>query len=56
MSPPGGTIAAHGAAIPVIGFGTGSLTIEADYSVPVTLPGYSTTLDFHPSSKNKGVF
>jgi len=38
------------------GFGTGSLTIEADYSVPVTLPGYSTTLDFHPSSKNKGVF
>jgi hypothetical protein len=38
------------------GFGNGSLTIEADYSVPLELPGYSTTLDFHPSSKNKGVF
>jgi hypothetical protein len=37
-------------------FGAGSLTIEAEYSVPVELPGYSTTLDFHPSSKNKGVF
>ena len=36
--------------------GTGTLSIEADYSVPVNLPGYSTTLDFHPSSKNKGVF
>jgi hypothetical protein len=38
------------------GFGSGSLTIEADYSVPVELPGYSTTLEFHPSTKNKGVF
>jgi hypothetical protein len=38
------------------GFGTGSLTIEADYSVPVELPGYSTTLEFHLSSKNKGVY
>lgn len=38
------------------GFGTGSLNIEADYSVPVDLPGYSTTLQFHPSSNNKGVF
>lgn len=37
-------------------YGTGSLTIEADYSVPVSLPGYSTILEFHPSSKNKGVF
>ncbi|MBI1739541.1 MAG: hypothetical protein HY233_11780 [Acidobacteriales bacterium] len=36
--------------------GNGSLSIEAEYSVPVSLPGYSTTLDFHPSSKNKGVF
>lgn len=36
--------------------GNGSLTIEADYSVPIDLPGYSTTVDFHPSSKNKGVF
>ena len=38
------------------GFGQGSLTIEADYSVPLDLPGYSTTLEFHPSSQNKGVF
>ncbi len=37
-------------------FGAGSLLIEADYSVPVELPGYSMTLEFHPSSKNKGVF
>lgn len=36
--------------------GNGSLTIEANYSVPVNLPGYSMTLDFHPSSNNKGVF
>jgi hypothetical protein len=36
--------------------GNGSLTIEAEYSVPVNLPGYSVTLDFHPSSNNKGVF
>lgn len=36
--------------------GSGSLFIEAEYSVPVDLPGYSTTLTFHPSSKNKGVF
>jgi hypothetical protein len=36
--------------------GNGSLTIEAEYSVPIELPGYSTTVDFHPSSKNKGVF
>ncbi len=38
------------------GFGTGTLSIEAEYSVPVDLPGYSTTLDFHPSSQNKGVY
>ena len=38
------------------GFGAGSLTIEADYTVPLELPGYSTTLNFHPSSANKGVF
>ena len=36
--------------------GTGSLTIEAQYSVPVSLPGYSTTLEFHPSSSNKGLY
>jgi hypothetical protein len=38
------------------GFGTGTLAIEAEYSVLVEMPGYSTTLDFHPSSKNKGVY
>jgi hypothetical protein len=38
------------------GFGTGTLTIDAEYSVPIDLPGYSTTLEFHPSSKNKGVY
>ena len=36
--------------------GTGTLEIEADYSVPVELPGYSTTLEFHPSTQNKGVY
>jgi hypothetical protein len=38
------------------GFGQGTLAIDAEYSVPVDLPGYSTTIDFHPSSKNKGVY
>jgi len=38
------------------GFGNGSLAIDAEYSVPIELPGYSTILEFHPSSKNKGVF
>ena len=38
------------------GFGQGSLAIDAEYSVPIELPGYSTTLEFHPSSKNKGVY
>ena len=38
------------------GFGNGTLLIEVEYSVPVTLPGYETTLEFHPSSKNKGVY
>jgi len=38
------------------GFGNGTLTIEADYTVPVDFPGYTTTLEFHPSSNNKGVF
>jgi hypothetical protein len=36
--------------------GTGALAIEANYSVPVNFPGYSTTLEFHPSSKNKGIY
>ncbi|HEY1401560.1 MAG TPA: hypothetical protein VF953_08220 [Terriglobales bacterium] len=38
------------------GFGQGTLAIDAEYSVPIELPGYSTTLEFHPSSKNKGVY
>jgi len=38
------------------GYATGTLLIEADYSVPIELPGYSTTIEFHPSTKNKGVF
>jgi len=37
-------------------FGSGTLTIECSYSVPLDFPGYSTTLEFHPSSKNQGVF
>jgi hypothetical protein len=37
-------------------FGQGTLSIDAEYSVPVDLPGYSTTLQFHPSSQNKGVY
>jgi hypothetical protein len=38
------------------GLGNGTLAIEVDYTVPVELPGYSTELDFHLSSKNKGVY
>ena len=38
------------------GLGTGSLNIEADYTVPIDLPGYSTTIEFHPSTKNKGIY
>jgi len=38
------------------GNGTGSLSISADYSIPIELPGYSTTLEFHPSTKNKGIY
>ncbi len=38
------------------GYGAGTLSIDAEYSVPIDLPGYSTTLDFHPSTKNKGVY
>jgi len=36
--------------------GTGTLTIEAEYSIPVSMPGYSTTLEFHPSSSNKRLY
>ena len=38
------------------GFGTGILEIDAQYTVPLEFPGYSTSLDFHPSTSNKGVF
>lgn len=38
------------------GNGNGSVTIAVEYSVPVNLPGYTMTLDFHPSSQNRGVF
>jgi hypothetical protein len=37
-------------------YGNGSVTIAVEYSVPVNLPGYAMTLDFHPSSQNRGVF
>ncbi len=37
-------------------FGTGTLLIEVNYTVPVDFPGYSTTLEVHPSSKNQGVY
>ncbi|MGO9863250.1 MAG: hypothetical protein ACLPLR_06550 [Terriglobales bacterium] len=38
------------------GIANGSITIEVDYSVPLDLPGYSTSLDFHISSRNKGLY
>jgi hypothetical protein len=34
--------------------GSPSVYVAADYSVPVTLPGYSFNLHFTPSSGNKG--
>jgi hypothetical protein len=36
--------------------GSGSLVIEADYTVHVDLPGYPLDLHFNPSTSNKGVF
>lgn len=36
--------------------GNGSLVIEVNYTATIDLPGYSTTVEFHPSTKNKGVF
>jgi hypothetical protein len=36
--------------------GSGSVSIEADYTVHVSLPGYPLDLHFDPSSKNRGVF
>jgi hypothetical protein len=38
------------------GFGTGTTAIEIEYSVPINLPGYSTDIVFHPSSKNRGMY
>jgi hypothetical protein len=38
------------------GFGTGTLNIEVNYSVPIELPGYSGSLEFHPSTQNKGIY
>jgi hypothetical protein len=34
--------------------GVRAVYVAADYSVPVTLPGYSFTLHFTPSSGNRG--
>ena len=36
--------------------GTGSISVDVEYSVPINLPGYSTVLEFHPSTQNKGVY
>jgi hypothetical protein len=36
--------------------GSGSLIIEVSYTATIDLPGYSTTVEFNPSTKNKGVF
>jgi hypothetical protein len=38
------------------GYGTGTLAIECDYNVPLELPGYSTNLEFHVSTKNRGIY
>jgi hypothetical protein len=36
--------------------GTGSIDIEAPYTVHVNLPGYPLDLNFNASARNKGVF
>ena len=36
--------------------GTGSISIEAPYTVHVNLPGYPLDLNFNASARNKGVF
>jgi hypothetical protein len=36
--------------------GTGSVSIEAAYTVHVNLPGYPLDLNFNASARNKGVF
>jgi hypothetical protein len=38
------------------GQGTGTLAIEANYTVHVDLPGYPLDLNFHAASKNKGLY
>jgi hypothetical protein len=38
------------------GMGTGSLVIEANYTVHVQLPGYPLDLNFQATSKNKGIY
>jgi len=38
------------------GNGSGSVTIEAPYTVTVSIPGYPITLNFDPTTTNKGVF
>lgn len=38
------------------GIGTGSLVIEANYTVHVQLPGYPLDLNFQATSKNKGIY
>jgi hypothetical protein len=35
--------------------GTGSISIEAPYTVHVNLPGYPLDLNFTPTTRNKGV-
>jgi hypothetical protein len=35
--------------------GTGSISIEAPYTVHVNLPGYPLDLEFNPTTRNKGV-
>jgi hypothetical protein len=35
--------------------GTGSISIEAPYTVHVSLPGYPLDLEFNPTTRNKGV-
>jgi len=34
--------------------GAPAVYVEADYNVPVSLPGYSFTMHFNPTSGNKG--
>ena len=36
--------------------GTGSVSIDASYTVHVNLPGYPLDLNFDASARNKGVF